>query len=60
MQRTALAAFVGAACANHSKNVDVKKLELIVGGILKGAVDAEGFTDISSCIKDAETVFADA
>ena len=73
MQRLAIAAFVGAACAEHhtkhtvkgehhkeQKDVDVKMLEEIVGGILKGAVDAEGFTDISSCIKDAETVFADA
>jgi len=40
--------------------VDVKKLELIVGGILKGAIEAEGFTDIEKCINDAEGVFADA
>lgn len=89
MQRLAIAAFVGAACADHhkskgehhnelksghkgehkkgdhhghhaQKDVDVKMLEEIVGGILKGAIDAEGFTDINSCIKDAETVFADA
>lgn len=40
--------------------VDVKKLEDIVGGMLKGALDAEGFDDINSCIADAETIFKDA
>jgi hypothetical protein len=35
-------------------------LEEIVGGVLKGAIDAEGFTDINKCIKDAEEVLADA
>ena len=96
MQRLAIAAFIGAACANHHDNVskrehheehrgghkgeskgdhhshkehhaknqaskmDATKLEEIVGGILKGALDAEGFTDIGHCIKDAEEVFADA
>jgi hypothetical protein len=87
MQRLAIAAFVGAACAEHQKSkgehhgehkgahqkgdhhskhietaeaVDVKMLEEIVGGILLGAIDAEGFTDIASCIKDAEEVFGDA
>jgi len=38
-------------------SVDVKKIEDIVGGILKGALDAEGFSDINSCIADAETIF---
>jgi hypothetical protein len=67
MQRHAIAAFVGATCAQHQKSmgehteaVDVKMLEEIVGGILLGAIDAEGFTDINSCIKDAEEVFGDA
>jgi hypothetical protein len=36
------------------------ELEQIVGGILKGALDAEGFSDISQCINDAEGVFGDA
>lgn len=40
--------------------VDIKKLEGIVGGILKGALDAEGFSDINTCIADAEHIFADA
>lgn len=44
----------------ENNDIDKKELEEIVGGILKGALDAEGFTDIEKCIKDAETVFADA
>lgn len=44
----------------ETKSIDAKVLEEVVTGILKGAIDAEGFTDINSCIKDAETVFADA
>ena len=72
MQRLAYALLVGATLANnhhakrehkkvhHNHKVDTKKLEQIVGGLLKGAIDAEGFTDIESCIKDAEEVFEDA
>jgi hypothetical protein len=40
--------------------VDVKKLEDMVGGMLKGALEAEGFDDINSCIADAEVIFKDA
>jgi len=36
------------------------ELELIVGGMLKGALDAEGFDDITQCIHDASEVFTDA
>lgn len=36
------------------------KLENIVAGILQGALDAEGFDDINSCIQDNEVVFQDA
>jgi len=32
----------------------------IVEGVLKGALDAEGFDDISHCIQDVETVVTDA
>jgi len=39
--------------------MDVIKLEQIVDGILRGALDAENLTDISTCITDMETVFAD-
>merc|ERR1740117_218103 len=39
---------------------DITKIEGIVGGILKGALKAEGFDDINSCISDAETIFKDA
>ena len=41
-------------------NLRTTKLELIVGGVLNGALNAEGFTDITQCIQDAEEVFADA
>jgi hypothetical protein len=37
-----------------------QKLELIVSGILEGALDAEGFDDINQCIQDNELVFQDA
>lgn len=40
--------------------LDRIKLEKIVGGILRGALDAEGFDDINHCIADAEHVFTDA
>jgi hypothetical protein len=39
---------------------DVKKLEQIVGGILKGALDAEGFGDITQCFDDTKDIFEDA
>jgi hypothetical protein len=45
---------------HHSSAVDAQMLEEIVGGVLKGAIAAEGFTDILSCIKDAEVVLGDA
>ena len=40
--------------------LDRIKLEKIVGGVLRGALHAEGFDDINHCIADAEAVFADA
>jgi hypothetical protein len=39
---------------------DAKKLEEIVGGILKGALDAEGFGDINKCFADSKEIFEDA
>ena len=51
-------ALVGAVSADVA--LDRIKLEKIVGGVLKGALNAEGFDDINSCIADAETVFIDA
>merc|ERR1711935_790334 len=38
--------------------MDVIKLEQIVEGILKGALDAENMTDITTCITDMDKVFA--
>ena len=76
MNKFALAALLGAVSAHghghhhkdfgkeahrhHGKEVDPKVLEEIVGGVLKGALDAEGFDDINKCIQDAEHVFSDA
>ena len=39
--------------------MDVIKLEQIVDGILRGALDAEDLTDISTCITDMETIFGE-
>jgi hypothetical protein len=58
MKTTSLAAILALAAAN--KSVDVKKMETIVEGILMGALDAEGFTDITHCIQDVEHVVQDA
>ena len=58
MRTSALAAILGMAAAN--KSVDTKKMEVIVEGILRGALDAEGFTDITHCIQDVEHVVQDA
>ena len=41
-------------------NAELTKLEQIVGGILKGALEAEGFTDIIQCFKDGENLFKDS
>ena len=40
--------------------LDRLKLTAIVEGVLKGALHAEGFDDINTCIADAEHVFGDA
>ena len=40
--------------------LDRLKLVAIVQGVLKGALHAEHFDDINTCIADAEHVFADA
>lgn len=58
MKTTTFAALLGLAAAN--KQIDEKKMEAIVQGVLFGALDAEGFTDISTCIKDFEQVISDA
>jgi hypothetical protein len=48
------------AKSEQQVQLDRIKLEKIVGGVLKGALDAEGFDDINACIADAEHVFQDA
>lgn len=57
------AAVIAALCAVARANeptIDTKELEQIVGGLLKGALHAEGFDDITKCITDVEEVYADA
>jgi len=44
----------------QAKVQDTATAVKIVEGLLKGAIDAEGFSDIDSCIKDVETLAADA
>ena len=58
MKTTTFAAILGMAAAN--KQMDTQKMETIVKGILMGALDAEGFTDITHCIQDVEHVVQDA
>ena len=40
--------------------LDIIQIEQIVQGVLKGAVDTEGFTDIAKCLADVEHVLGDA
>lgn len=53
-----LAALFGAISAKQAN--DLKQFELILEGVFKGALDAEGFTDIEQCIQDVEGVVGDA
>jgi len=48
------------ANASAKQAQDTQQMVLIVEGILKGALDAEGFDDIEHCIQDAATVIKDA
>lgn len=49
MQKSLAIATFAAAARTQQVN-DTNKLELIVAGLLKGALSAEGFTDITKCI----------
>jgi len=51
------AALVGAISAQQT--VDYVMVEQVVEGVLIGALDAEGFDDITKCITDAEGVVTD-
>jgi len=55
MNKFTLALLLGAASANSSDS----KMVQIVEGVLKGALDAEGFTDIEKCVQDTEHVISD-
>lgn len=53
-----LALFLGSISAHQYR--DLLQAEEIVIGMLKGALDAEGFTDIERCIKDGVTIVKDS
>jgi dihydroxyacetone kinase DhaKLM complex PTS-EIIA-like component DhaM len=57
MKYAALAGLLlaGVAAENNDKDTALKYVQ-IVEGFLDGAADAEGFTDIDKCIKDAEGI----
>ena len=57
-KKLATALLVGNASAAQA--VDAKTVELLVTGLLQGAIDAEGFGDITTCIKDGGKVVEDA
>ena len=61
MNKYALALLLGSAAAKNNQvdKVNVKQVEDIVGGFLKGALDAEGFDDITKCIQDGEHIITD-
>jgi len=46
--------------AEDKLQLDIIQVEEIVTGVLKGAVNAEGFNDIAKCIDDVEHVLGDA
>lgn len=47
------------AAAKNDQVEDAQKYVQIVEGFLKGTVDAEGFTDIETCIGDGEVIIED-
>ena len=58
--KSSLATMLLLANASAKNAVDVQKMVQITEGVLMGALQAEGFTDIESCIKDVETFVQDA
>ncbi len=59
MNKLALALFLGSSLAK-TQLADNQKMVEIVKGFLKGAIEAEGFNDIETCITDVEHVVSDA
>ena len=51
-------ACLGAVSAHELKDTKTDAVQLVEGFLL-GAIDAEGFTDIQSCIKDVEHIVTD-
>merc|ERR1712166_1198697 len=62
MKLFAYTALVAAASAKTDAELkmDVIQLEEIVTGFLKGAINAEHFDDIATCVKDLDVVLGDA
>ena len=46
--------------SEETLKLDVIQIEQIVDGVLRGAINAEGFTDIAKCLDDVEHVLGDA
>jgi hypothetical protein len=61
MNKAVIAALLGSASATTlPKAPQDDQLIQIVSGMLKGALHAEGFDDITHCIQDAKHVISDA
>ena len=58
MNKLTLALLLGTVAAEQQN--DLTQVEQIVGGFLKGALEAEGFDDINKCIHDGETIIKDS
>ena len=59
MKNAAIAALLLASSAAKMNKEDQAYVQ-IVKGYLKGSINADGFTDIASCIQDGEKIYADA
>lgn len=48
------------AAAKNNEVEDAQNYVLFVEGLLKGTIEAEGFTDIQKCVGDGEAIIQDA
>lgn len=62
MKYAAYLALMSSVAAKSQEQVELDRIKLvqIVEGVLQGALHAEGFDDINTCIQDAEHLFSDA
>jgi len=58
--KSSIATLLLVANASAKNAVDVQKMVSITEGVLMGALNAEGFTDIEHCIQDVEAFVSDA